>query len=245
MIWNSIRRASLTLILAAGVSGQAVAQDQDQAPKRVYVFGGFEIEGGHAFYGDLGFQLSLNGNNMKDGFIASIYLGGAHWKVREAGIKVKGHQNQVEALIGYQWHLDNLYIATQFGIDYQHNKEKPSDPLSKIRGSKVGATLKLDVETTAVNAFFGSYLGSYSTANNLYYSRGRVGWAFSNMIKVGPEIAVYGDDDSDTFQFGAFVGDVKVLGNTYLTFSAGYSNHKGLSGIEDGVYATARFLTEF
>lgn len=242
MTLNSICRASAAVLFVAGFSGQALAQSE--APKSSYFFGGIDVEGGHAFYGDLGIQHSLNGDNAKDGFIVSLYLGGARWKVKEAGVKIKGRSEQVEALVGYQMHLDDVYIAAHVGVDYQHNREKPADPASKIRGTKVGATVKLDVETTAVNALFGSYLGSYSTANNLYYSRGRVGWAFANMIKVGPEVTFYGDKDSDTTQFGAFIGDVKV-GPVYLTFSTGYSEHKGLSGIEDGVYGAVRFLTEF
>lgn len=209
--------------------------------KSTVLFFGAEFEP-HSYNLESGFATALNGDISKDGFLlaGTIDFGEANWNF--AGTKNNTDSYAAKALVGYQMYLDGIYVAALAGVDFQKNKTKPLSGISKTDGKKVGFVVQGELETTAVQAPYFGIGGSYSTANNTYWTRGRAGYN-TGSFKFGPEVTALGDKDTDTIRVGGFVSDIK-LGMLNVGFSLGYTNESD-GKRNDGVYGGVELTTEF
>lgn len=243
--------ASVALALNVGMAVQdAAAQSEGlfsglnnttEPMKSTVLFFGAELEP-HSYNLESGFAIALNGDISKNGFLfaGTFGFGEADWKF--AGTKNNTDSYAAKALIGYQMYLDGLYVAALAGVDFQKNKTKPLAGIAKTDGKEFGFVVEGELETTAVQAPYFGIGGSYSTANNTFWTRGRVGYN-TGSFKFGPEVTALGDKDTDTVRIGGFVSDIK-LGMLNVGFSLGYTNESD-GKRNDGAYGGVELTTEF
>ena len=176
-----------------------------------------------------GFMLRVVGALARYDYVNTSVVGGV----------VDGETFLGDVMIGYQGFVDGVRYSAYAGVEFQHHDLTPPDPSNSVRGSETGFKVAGDIETMNPSPFYFNIIGSYSTAFNTYWARGRVGYSFDGII-VGPEGAVLGDDGFNASRVGAFIDlPVSLVPNSpvKITFSGGYefSSDSGLrSG--DSVY---------
>ena len=128
-------------------------------------------------------------------------------------------------------------MSTNLGaIHFQDNDVSPDDPNNSTIGSEVG--FKVQGEFTAnASKVFANFIGNYSTANDTYYTRARLGLNIANGISIGPEGSLLGNDEFDGSKIGGFISGIP-LGPLSLSASAGYSEVDGI-GSREGAYGGA------
>lgn len=147
-----------------------------------------------------------------------------------------------DIMIGYQWVRDLYKTSIYAGVNFQDRDLTPFDPTSRIAGNETGFKVQGEVRTTASASMFASLLGNFSTANDTYYVRGRVGARLGEIV-VGPEGIVLGNEAFDGYRVGAFVGGIP-LGHVNMTISGGYSDSDTRGG-QDGGYGGVSFSVLF
>ena len=88
-----------------------------------------------------------------------------------------------------------------------------------------------------------SLIASYSTANETYFVRGRLGISLG-ALHAGPEVAFLGDTEYDAFKAGVFLGGIQLGQSASLGFNAGYTDADGNSS-RDGGYLGASMSFKF
>ena len=103
-------------------------------------------------------------------------------------------------------------MSTNLGaIPFQDNDVSPDDPNNSTIGSEVG--FKIQGEFTAnASKIFANFIGNYSTANDTYYTRARLGLNIASGIPLGPlslsASAGYSEVDGIGNREGAYGGAV-------------------------------------
>lgn len=207
---------------------------------------------------------AVNRDIDKDGFLLRAEGTLSLYTYSDVPTNIDGVQWEGSALVGYQIVRDKVSYSAFVGVDYQSFTLTPPDTGNPVRGDRAGVIFAAEAETDEEKSFYGDLRGSYSTAFNTYFVRGRVGWKLgggevSNRIAVGPEVSASGNNDFNSQGVGAFVYlpvkyDKHAIG--YLIAAAGYQwvegagAFAGTSGVpatrgEEGAYATLSFNVSF
>lgn len=161
--------------------------------------------------------------------------------------KADGRLARGSASIGYQVAGDG-YTASLFGgIDVQDRKIKPAVADNGRLNDDVGFIVSGRVATSGPTQYPASIDGKYSTANNDYWARVRVGYKLDG-ITIGPEGSVLGNDDFNAIRIGAYaslnLSEATILQVNVGNNFANKTNNNSASG-KDSIYGGATILFLF
>ena len=154
-----------------------------------------------------------------------------------------GQLARANASVGYQIGGDGVIASLFAGVDYQDVDVDPGDD-SELN-DEVGLIVTGRVATNGETTLPMSLEGNYSTANDTYWARARIGYRF-DPISIGPEVAVLGDDGFDAYRVGGYAAF--SMGDVILELNAGYhdaNGSDGSAGSEDSVYGGATLVFVF
>jgi hypothetical protein len=149
-----------------------------------------------------------------------------------------GQIARVNASIGYQFGGDGVAASIFAGIDYQDVDVDDDSDLDDEVGLIVTGRIATNGDTDVPM----SLEGNYSTANDTYWARARVGYKF-DWISIGPEVAALGDDGFDAFRIGGYTA-FNLSDSVILDLNAGYQDATG-RGSDDGLYGGATIVFVF
>lgn len=174
-------------------------------------------------------------------YVASDYKTGLSPTGKAASKLVGG-----SASIGYQWVGDGATVSLFGGIDFQDRDVNPSVADNGKLDDDIGFIFTGRLATNGDTMYPASIEGTYSTANDTYWTRARIG-VKRDTITFGPEIAALGNSDYNALQAGAHVSF--ELDKTILQFNAGYNfsekSGSASSSGDDSAYAGATIVFLF
>ena len=223
------------------------------------VYSGFEVVKDSWFYYG-GAIVALNGDMSRRGFLIQGLGGIGNYKYKNSGVPggtVNGDITEGSGFLGYQFYAGNARFRTFVGVDWQDNSLHPPDPTNPVSGSETGVVGTADIEKVGPGSFYYDLYGSFTSVNNTYWSKLRLGYNFGRIV-IGPEGAFYGDENFHSERAGAFI-KFKLMERFDLTVAGGFNavdNNKfinelgsgsfgGLGGIVDGGYGSVSLSTWF
>lgn len=247
----------LGCIFSLGVCDRAMSADVVPTPVRaapatpikIYstvLFGGFDARR-DSYYGYGGVVSALNGNIATDGFLVRVlglYNPYKYSSTAVAGGNVDGKETAFEAMLGYQKYFPGLTVRLYAGLDYEGHRLSPSNPFDRNEGDHWGVHVRGELDAPYFAKWYYNLHGSYGSATERYWVRGRAGYNFSGII-VGPEGLVTGNWVTKEQRVGAFL----IFRNPQLlpfevSFSGGYSNTDEIRGGKSA-YGTVELSVAF
>lgn len=242
---KSIKTAIAAAVLCGCMSTSGNAADFDQpsaAPPgpTVAIFGGGDVRE-RSWYTYGGFVFTPFGDLTQDGFLVRGVFGGGEYEYDNPGGEVDGDHINLEGMLGYQMFMDMFRVSVYAGVNVQDHDLSPNDPTNSVEGTEVGFQATGEIETLATSPFYAGFAGTYSTANDTYWTRGRLGWQFEQFV-IGPEGSLAGNDEYDAARIGGFIA--MQIGSFAVSASVGYADVDGTQG-DDSVYGTFGIGTSF
>ena len=196
------------------------------APKSTVTFSGSDwSKDASYFYSGLIF--ALNRDLGRDGIVLRGFAGVPMYEYDSSvpGGVVDGDGVQGDLMIGYLWHRDRVTFSAYVGVEYQDYDLTPDDPTSKVRGSEVGLKVAGDIASAYGSPLYWNIHGSYSTAFDTYWARGRIGYDAGRFV-IGPEVIAMGNEGFDAHRIGGFVTLRVDLSPSLQSEITGYVGHQ-------------------
>lgn len=227
-------------VVCFGMTGVAAAQEPAVTPGVVppvdlyssVAYVGIDSRD-RSFYGYGGLIHALNGNINSSGALlrGTIVYGEYDYTLPiPGGPDIDGEAISFDALAGYQHFFPILVARVYGGVEYEKHTLTPDVQLDPNRGGEFGIKLRAELETHYTSPFHGSLLGSYGSAKEWYWVRGRVGYNLGGII-LGPEAVFNRNPVTEDRRFGAYA----ILRNPTLvpfeiSFSVGHSSTESIRG---------------
>ena len=224
---------SLLLAASAVLGSQAIAADMPvkaapyvaPAPgpgTAVWLGGAFKD---HVWAGFIGAVTAVNGNLDVDGVLVRgqyLYVNWDFDTTLSPTGTASGTLNRGDIQVGYQIVRNGMVAAGFVGVDYQDYRYSPAIANDGRLRDQAGAIFTGRLASAgATNTPF-SIEGNYSTANNTYWVRGRVGYNFG-WLTVGPEVGALGNKEFDEARYGAYA-NFTVNPNVIVQLNGGYAD---------------------
>lgn len=229
---------------APAYQAPAYPAPSSMAPLGTAVFIGGRLQDDDSF-GYLGFVHAANGDLGQSGLLYRAVGGLGRYTYATssvAGGKVDADLTSADGMLGYQWFAPSARLAAFAGFEFQNRDLSPKDPANVTRGDALGLKVQGEAETLNDMPYYGAVSASYSTANEDYNGRLRLGARYGSLV-IGPELGFQGDSASDTTRYGAFIKGIP-LGNLDTELSLGYADTSGRAG-PDSVYLGAGLSVAF
>lgn len=229
------------LLSFSALCGLVAVASSANAAQSTEVFGGFSATES-SWYSYAGGVTAVNRDISKDGFLvrASGGYGGYDYdRVGNPAGGVNGTPASGDLMVGYHKFFSGLKtikggrLTVYVGGDYQSNHLNKIDTGNPARGGQFGVKGLTDLRLDLTDKIVADITGSYSGAFNTYWSNARVGYNFGN-FSFGPEASFLGSKAFDQQRFGAYVGDINLIGNLKATVAGGYEN--SVRRGDDGAY---------
>lgn len=192
-------------------------------------------------YGYLGAVTALNGNIGRDGYLLRA-SGGYGKYTYDRGLltsDVDGRVKQGDLMVGYQKFFAAPSVLSKggritgyIGGDLQDHNLSPSDIRNKVSGNEAGAKAALELLFNFTDTISAEAMGSYSTAFETYWSRGRLGYHCPKAT-FGPEVSFLGNESFDQQRIGAYIADIALTQSVSLGVAGGYA-HASRLGDDSG-----------
>lgn len=252
-----IRRTTIAMAGALAMTGAASASEPASGVPGVstVVFTGSDYKQ-DASYSYIGVVHALNGNLGSDGFLVRVFGGLGNYEYDTTSV-ARGNVDtdliQVDAGLGYQIYSGGMRVSVYASGAYEDHDQSPEDLNNPVRGDEFGFRGQAEVETLAGSPFYFGAIGSYSTAFDSYWVRGRVGADVGHGIVIGPEVYGFGNEGFDQIRYGAFVNGLPSLfslvfgGDSKMSLAVGWAdtsddgnngNGNGGQGGEDSIYGS-------
>jgi hypothetical protein len=254
------------MLLGSGLSAHAAGPGEPSADvavkpdiDSVSLYSNFEaVKDANFFYG--GAVAALNGDLSRRGFLIQGFGGVGSYKYLNSGVPggtVNADLTEGSGLAGYQFYTGNVRFKTFVGVDWQNNALHPPDPTNPVSGSRTGVLVTGDAETAGPRPLYFDLYGSFSSVNNTYWSKARLGYNFGRVV-IGPEGAFYGNENFNSERAGAFIkfpifrkldvtlsGGFNFVANKQFLNELGSGSFGGLGGIIDSGYGNVSVSTWF
>lgn len=242
---KSTKTAIAAAVLCGCIGSSAFAADVDpqmsaHGGPTVALFAGADVRQ-RSWYTYGGFVFAPFGDLTQDGFLVRGIIGGGEYEYDIATGEIDGEHINLEGMLGYQMFLDLVRLGVYAGVNVQDHDHSPNDPGNSTAGTEVGFTASGEIETLDAAPFYANVSGTVSTANDTYWTRGRIGMRFDQFV-IGPEGSLAGNDEYDSARIGGFI--MTTLGTINISVSAGYADVDGTQG-DDSAYGTIGIGTAF
>lgn len=238
----------LALGLFLGFKASAIAGENNEplinASDSTVYFSGANIKE-DAFYSYSGIVHALSGDLLHEGFLLRGVFGYGEYDYGNGNVvsnRIEGEVLQFDLTIGYQIYRADTRLTGYVGINYQDHDLSPQDLQNSTRGDEVGFLVQGEIETVLARSLNASMIANYSTANDTYWTRIRVGRKLDRFT-IGPEVTLMGNDEYDGQRIGAFLSGFD-LGFLNATVSGGYADVNGTQG-DASVYGSIGFSHSF
>ena len=228
-------------------------------PDFITIYSGFEIvEDSNFFYS--GFIAAVNGDLSRHGFLIQGFGGIGDYEYFNSGApdgKVHADLTEASGLLGYQFFAGDIRFRAFGGVDWQDNDLSPPDQANPVSGRETDFVATGNITTVSPKPLYFNLFGSYSIANQTYWSKARVGYNFGRLV-IGPEGAFYGNENFNSQRAGAFVrfplarrldatlaGGFNFVINDEFFDDFGSNSFGGLGGITDSGYGNISLSTWF
>lgn len=203
-------------------------------PKSTVTFSGSDwVRDSSYFYS--GVIFALNRDLGRDGVVLRGFAGIPLFEYNSGDEKIDGDGVQADLMIGYMWTRPFLTFSTYIGVDYQDFDLTPDDPTSKVRGDEVGFKVAADLSSAYDSPFYFNLNGSYSTAYDTYWTRGRIGYNGGRFV-IGPEVIAMGNDGFRAHRIGGFATLRFELTSGVHSELTGYVGHQYVDEDKSGSY---------
>ena len=230
---NRIIGAAVPLMGIVAVASTALADGMkdygpapEVTPKSTVSFSGSDWSSDASYFYS-GALYALNRDLGRDGIVLRGFAGVPMFEYDadvQGGI-VDGDGVQADIMVGYMWHREHVTFIGYVGVDYQDYDLTPDDPFSKVNGSEVGFKTAADLTSAYDSPLYFNLHGSYSTAFNTYWTRGRAGYNAGRFV-VGPEVIAMGSDSFDAQRVGGFATLRFELSPAVTSELTGYVGHQ-------------------
>lgn len=194
-----------------------------QSSPKAAVFSGASVSH-NSWFAYTGTVVGLGTTLDKSGFLARVFAGYGKFDYATTGVaggSVDGSATKVDLSPGYQFVLPLGTLSVYAGADYVDTSLSPGDPLNSTAGAKWGAFGQGEFATNASVPFFFGAIGKYSSANDEYWTRTRLGGRLQGLT-IGPEFIAAGNVEYDEKRVGGFVSGIKIA-DLSVDLSAGYA----------------------
>lgn len=239
-------KQSKTIIGAVALGAMLTAGGALAGEKSTVIFVGADgKDNSNSLY--IGGVTALNGNLGENGLLLrGVALGGEYDydTTAVAGGDVDADMVRAELSLGYQWFLSAVRLSLYVGIDHQDHDLSPDDPMNSVEGSETGVIGQAELETLG-KGWYLSLMGNSSSANDSYWARGRIGYAF-DQVNIGPEIGAAGNDEYEEDRYGVYV-TFNATDSVKISLSGGHSDTDGDDNVkdDDGGYLTGSVSVTF
>lgn len=110
------------------------------------------------------------------------------------GTRIDGQSVEGSLLAGYRIRGDRIAITAYLGVTARNNTIDIPDPTNRTVGSSLAFKTAAELYAQPTSRSMVAAYGSYSTANNAYYGRVKLGYDAGNRVYFGPEFSALGDD---------------------------------------------------
>lgn len=188
------------------------------ADPSVDVFAGVSAQP-YSVYGYAGGVAAVNGNLAVDGFLTRLAVGvGGYSYQTTPGLRQNVSQQQADALVGYQVHINAVHLAAYAGIEMQNHEN--ADPAAVVRGAQLGAKGQVEIYSPIGSKMFGFALGTLSSNYTSFFTMAKIGYRITDRISLGPEGMAQGNSQYNQASAGGSLGF--RIGTAELYLSSGY-----------------------
>lgn len=250
--WGWVGRAALSAAAVSVVLGPRMAGAEDRRlaepkPPTSEVSGGVDVTA-HSWSVYTGFTSTFGSSIRKDGWryrITGGYGEYSYTSTRWTGASVivvpfDGTVTFADALIGYQQTFGALTLKVFGGVAMQDIAITPFDVENRVQGQAWGIKAAVETWLNLGERAFGQLDLSYTTTNESYASRLRLGYKIWPQLSAGVEAGLAGSEDYGSGRAGAFVRYENALGEVSLSAGAA-----GDRSDVTGAYGTVNFLYRF
>jgi hypothetical protein len=237
-----------SLMLAALPVMSAYAADIAPEPvdtNSTVIWAGVAFEESEAWAAHAGGIWAANGDLDSSGFLFRGQVLYVDWEFdRDNDDDGDGQIARGNASIGYQFAGDGIVAAIFAGVDYQEVDVDPGGDTDL--DDELGVIVTGRLATNGPTDLPMSLEGNYSTANDTYWARARIGYSF-DWLAVGPEFAVLGDTGLDAYRVGGYAA-LNLSDGVILEVNGGYHDADGSAndhGSDDGAYGGATIVFVF
>ncbi|MCW8828162.1 MAG: cellulose biosynthesis protein BcsS [Gammaproteobacteria bacterium] len=188
-------------------------------------------------YAYTGLLMPAFGGNLGEGFVQRYWLDRVSYRYDSDNRTIEAEAPGVEAALGYASPTSRGSVTGLLGILYRDTRLRPDDPDSAARGGQW--RIKAQVESTQqlTGALELGLTGSYIFGQQGYWARVRLGRAFGNGRRAGPELVFQGDPDYQVTQAGVFLTGLEITPTVQAGLKAGIRNQRnkasrGYFGVE-------------
>lgn len=243
-IYVAVATAAATSLFPLADRASAFEHHTGSGPTSTVVFTGGDVAH-DAFSFHAGVIKSLRGDLGQDGLMLralGVYVDYEYTTADSGGFfDVDGEAGIFDLMLGYQWIGPGHRVAAYIGAEYQNHDLSPDDPFNDVDGSEWGFKVAGEFETDQTSDLYVGLLGSYSTAYDTYWTRGRIGGRVDRFV-LGVEGVLHGNEGYDAQRLGGFVNIPLGFNYGILSLSAGYQwadeDSSGFGGGE-GAYGSA------
>lgn len=224
-IYVAVATATVASLSLLADPASAFERHTSSGPTSTVVFTGGDVAH-DAFSFHAGVIKSLNGDLGKDGVMLralGVYVDYEYdTDFGQGRIGIDGDAGIFDLMLGYQWfHPGHHRVAVYIGAEYQHHDLSPDDPFNDVNGTEWGFKVAGEFETDSSSHLYVNLLGSYSTAYDTYWTRGRVGTRLDRFV-LGVEGVLHGNDGYDAQRLGGFLNIPLGIHYGILSVSSGY-----------------------
>jgi hypothetical protein len=229
---RSLKQLGLVAVALAAPAPAFAGGDAPAGFPGTVVFSGSDYKEDVSF-SYVGAVHALNGSLDKNGFLVRVFAGFGEYQYATEGVP-EGHVETdltiVDAGVGYQVYAGAVRLSAYAQASYEEHDQSPEDTANSARGDAWGFKANLEAETTADAPIYAGVIGSYSTAFDSYWVRGRAGMRVGHGIVIGPEIIALGNEEFDQMRYGAFVSGLPSIfslmfgGDSKSSLAIGYAD---------------------
>ena len=196
-----------------------------------------------SWYAYLGAVHALNGDINAEGWLVRGFIGAGETDYR-AGVlgTIDSDIFDADLMVGYQIFEGRNRYTGYIGANYHDNDLSPNDPGNSTRGDEIGAKIQLEADSWIGDLWNVGAIVSYSTANDAYWARARLGYDWGGGWLIGPEGVLSGDDEYDEQRIGAFISGIPV-GPLNASLAVGYADTS--RGGDDSIYGSLGLSMQF
>ena len=146
-----------------------------------------------------------------------------------------------DAMVGYSHVFNSGRLSLYLGGNVEDHETSATDPGNSIKGFYAGAKALVELSYNPLEKIKLNATGSYSTANDSYWTRASAGYDFGPFT-IGPDITHMGNKEFEQTRKGFVLSDIKLDFVTLQVYT-GYADNKSKG--EDSIYGGLGLSTSF